>query len=891
VQPEETRPTVLNDLDPKTAAFTIAAALALFITWKTLAFTKRLVGQILDAAFYILGRVFSRRLLTRTSLRQYCRSGLERSASKYLQVPGRRPRSLETDKIFVSLTLEDPAAAVEVNDLASVIGNRICVVGDPGSGKSSVVKNYFRHACRKALKLRQGTYEKQLPVLVELKNWRPNGTAGLPDSELAQEALTVVKSAVTRVHGFEMAALFDSYISDRGIVLLLDGLDEVASTAYPAVARAIRALSELLEDWSPRNTIVLTMRTQFHQQVRMDFDDQFPVTCYLRPLTQAGIREFLERWPFEATKARWSEIHRIAEELADRPTLREMCTNPLILAMYIANDQTADSGDVPETRTEFYSLVVEELIVARRARQLGHSDKRVLRAQREAILGGIAYNNISNPSEPANVASWPQAVEIVERVLSCTTAYAENALRILAKETGIFGEERPGETLRFMHLTFCEFLAAREAVDGRRDGWLELVGLQRSIAASGTRQEKSRLLEVIPFAIGLLPRSRRREAIDDVVKMKDHAMIGRCFLESQMYDHPAWDDYVGRASDSLLARTPDAWSEEWFQALHLLTVVLRDEQRWRLAYSLPASLTLDELFRKLIRSDDARLTKLFTSYASIDPAASLRLTEAIGMNLIVDQPLLLARNLESAPFCEVALKSFQGTSEHEASWASIFTYAAVSNPGVAARLSGRPAGLLASFVADAPQSCSWSKTVPTVESKSDISMPDRRFDSVSVLTVCLTLVRWKDLRPPAKALATSFDAIKRANPPGSLVSRDRLRAIALLMHFSAAAATILRITLLPILPLQAIGAVFVAAATVQSYLVARSGVYRALIYGLDADTKMERFILIVGGLPGLLLIRVTLPNAWRAVALMDSIRTTVSRPDLKRTFEGQPGQG
>jgi hypothetical protein len=101
-------------------------------------------------------------------------------------------------------------------------------------------------------------------------------------------------------------------------------------------------LSLQLTALSEHNTIVLTMRTQFHQQIRDAYRDTFGHAMFLRPFTPSDIYDFLLRWPFGGS--RLDTIARIYNQLTDRPTLRDMCRNPLVLAMYVAEDQL--SGDV-----------------------------------------------------------------------------------------------------------------------------------------------------------------------------------------------------------------------------------------------------------------------------------------------------------------------------------------------------------------------------------------------------------------------------------------------------------------------------------------------------------------------------------------------------------------
>ena len=63
-----------------------------------------------------------------------------------------------------------------------------------------------------------------------------------------------------------MEECFDTYAENTGLFVLLDGLDEVSTSDYARVQSAIIGLSQRLSQMSERSIIVLTMRTQFHQQ-------------------------------------------------------------------------------------------------------------------------------------------------------------------------------------------------------------------------------------------------------------------------------------------------------------------------------------------------------------------------------------------------------------------------------------------------------------------------------------------------------------------------------------------------------------------------------------------------------------------------------------------------
>jgi hypothetical protein len=149
--------------------------------------------------------------------------------------------------------------------------------------------------------------------------------------------------------------------------------------------------------------------------------------------------------------------------------------------MYVNHDHSGGNDVAIDTRTSFYSKVVEELLVARRSRQLELPAKSLLREQREAIFGPLAIEHMLDMldrTQGTNSLSWKRAVELVSQIYSCGAQEAQARFRRLAKDTGLISEERTGESYRFIHLTFCEFFAAKEGAEGRETGWQDLVSAQ-----------------------------------------------------------------------------------------------------------------------------------------------------------------------------------------------------------------------------------------------------------------------------------------------------------------------------------------------------------------------------------------------------------------------------
>jgi hypothetical protein len=539
-----------------------------------------------------------------------------------------------------------------------------------------------------------------LPVIIELKHFSPPGTLK-SDEKSGHWAMLQLRQSVTKVQGFGMTEMFDAFMVGDGVLVLLDGLDEVATERYAGVARTIRALSDFLANQSEKNAVVLTMRSQFHHQIRKDFDDAFPELLYIEPFSAADIYAFLTRWPYRESSD--EQVARIYSELTDRPTLRDMCRNPLVLAMYVAEDQSTGESSNPDVRTAFYDQVVRELFIERRSRQRQTAAHTPLLRQREEIFGRLAYDNITDETQDLNSILRVAAVAKVADARKLTsTADADRELDLLVKDTGIVDEERPGQTLRFIHLSFGEFLAAKYAALRQKGGWDEL--LRRHGEMGG-----SRLIEVLPFALALLPPAEQPDAIDQVAALGDNDLLGRCFLESQAYDHALWPGYVEDERESLLAVSPEHWTENWLQRLRRFTVVARDAEAWGRLSGARIDVAIGNMFSDLVGTDRERLSRVFSSFASHDPAAAFRLAEATGVDLVSDQPALVLRNTSDPPFLATAVhRAIATTPASLRSWAPLLAEAALIQPAVAAYLYARTAPLTALEAAgDLPEARDW----------------------------------------------------------------------------------------------------------------------------------------------------------------------------------------
>lgn len=606
-------------------------------------------------AFAVRGLLFQISPLLRApvsaaiSLREYCRLQLGADNNRWLLVPSKiADIPLDVDNMFVPLVMDRAGRSDQNYNHNTILSteHRIRVIGDPGSGKSSLIKRLFRDACREA---RSSPRNARLPIMIELRKLKIS--ENVPDEELGSWLFGVIKEAAVSVKAYSMSETFDIYAQKSGLLILLDGLDEVGTVEYPRFEIAINEFLSNISQLGTNNVVVLTMRTQFHRQVHRAYSSTLPAVFRIKPFSPSDIYDFLARWPFPGKSGDTRRIQ-VYQDLTDRPNLREMCTNPLVLAMYTAENHSHESPILAESRTDFYLKVTSELIIRRRLQQTGTIPGHAkLREQRERILGNLAFEHLLNSTEPANSINWERALAVTVEVTGCADSEAEIRFRELAKDTGLITEEKPSESFRFIHLTFCEFLAAYEAVRGREGGWERLLSAHKEFTSSSDVSLRTRLHEVIPFASALiLPRSRQISALDELLDLGDRELVVRSLFETKLYEHEAWKLTADRERDELLSTPEDKWDEEWLQRLHTFNVMVRDASQSAVHVHHAVTVNIGEFYQTLLTKQRNSLEQLVSAYAKSDAAAAFNFAELSGFDLSERMPEIVIQNCDQPPF-------------------------------------------------------------------------------------------------------------------------------------------------------------------------------------------------------------------------------------------------
>ena len=637
---------------------------------------------------YRLVRYLRPRAAARLSLRDFALNRLAASPTR-VHIPAAVPVDLPLDRMFVPLTalsLEQDRVSAEQIGRGSY--QRVLLVGDPGSGKSTLVRRIYRDTCRRAI---ISASSGQIPVVIELKNLNQRSPA---TDEENGTLFDIVKRQVVSVHTYSGDNLFESFLDDGRLIVLLDGLDEVRTDDFESVSNGILNLSEQLASANTRNRLVVTTRRQLYVNLPNEITSAFESHLTLEPFTADDMYEFLQRWPFKSRpgiepRRASEEVARIFRNLASQPNIRSMCETPLILAMYVATDQITGGESLPETRPDFYKAVTDELLVRRSGRQMGLSTGlNLLRRNRQRILGRLALEHILDRGQSLNTLNWDKAVKIVQAEEHLSSNEAGVRLRELSRDTGLFTEERREESLRFIHLTFCEFLAAQAIVSGAIKAWNEII---RSIDAVTERTPVAgsveRFAEVIVFATALETNEEvRHQRIRWAIQSGQLEIALKTILDSQPYDDNVVTLEIERMAD-IVAETPgNERDDKWLHIFRQVAMTLRDRELVVREITGNDIGSLASFFKRVVGPEPAGFQELFLSYIRIDAAGALEMARSMGIETAKEYPHILIKTLDEPAVLAHALAEFGRGGSSMRQWASILGVGALYQRSVTTRL-------------------------------------------------------------------------------------------------------------------------------------------------------------------------------------------------------------
>ncbi|HLI30312.1 MAG TPA: SUMF1/EgtB/PvdO family nonheme iron enzyme, partial [Terriglobia bacterium] len=395
--------------------------------------------------------------------------------------------------------------------LQKALRNRkLVIAGDPGSGKTTFLRRIAYELCRETEKPGLQLPQDGFPLFIriaELEEFIRTCRAKEQDHAAPTSKESPAWLAYFLHHRAQElkwrldAEFFEEKLREKSTFVLLDGLDEAANQVdRESMARLFENATQAYSDCR----FVVTTRPGSYQGLST-LDGFQQVT--IEDLKPEAIERFLRHWskslfPADPTTAE-GHCGELLGALRARTEIRRMAANPVMLtALAVVH---WNEKRLPEQRADLYDSILIWLARSREQRPGRERAERCL-----AVLGHLALAMQAQPEGRLTQVSLGPAAEMVQAQFREVApeerfAHAQQFLSQEEVDSGIVVSR--GRELRFWHLTFQEFLAAR-TISGLAEAD------QHKRLLPGRRLYSSEWREVILLLAGILLVKQGPEKVD-----------------------------------------------------------------------------------------------------------------------------------------------------------------------------------------------------------------------------------------------------------------------------------------------------------------------------------------------------------------------------------------
>jgi hypothetical protein len=391
-----------------------------------------------------------------------------------------RPQQIETGET-------DGVDTVRVDEALGA-RRRTIVRGEAGSGKTTLLQWLAVSAARQVFSGPLEDWNACVPFFVRLRRF---ARTQLPAPEAWPAEI-----APALVGDMPNGWVHEQLRAGRALVLI-DGVDELPElrredardwlaglvTAFPAARYLVTSRPPAVaEDWLDSLTFSSTE---------------------LEPMGTRDIQSFIDHWHQAAEDNGASETDQavsgdsadVRRLIREQPALHALATSPLLCAMLCALHRNR-RAQLPRDRVQLYRIALDMLLERRDVERRISEDVDLSLREKELLLQALAYslvaNQVSDEDREAVIEIFRNQLKSMPHVSS----NAESVYRYLLTRSGLV-REPSAERVDFIHRTFQEYLAAKEALDRNlvkmlvreagSDHWRETIVLAAGLAQATQR--------------------------------------------------------------------------------------------------------------------------------------------------------------------------------------------------------------------------------------------------------------------------------------------------------------------------------------------------------------------------------------------------------------------
>ncbi|WP_448601007.1 NACHT domain-containing protein, partial [Thermoflexus hugenholtzii] len=415
----------------------------------------------------------------------------------------------------------------------------LALLGEPGAGKSTALQFIGLCFARAEENWHIERLRVQRPYIPVLLNLQARARL-IAEKEALWDALRVEVREWLQCPEDEAEALLRAWQKDPGLLVLLDGLDEVPEGLRGTVRERIQRFVDSGAGW-----VILASRPAGFQPLRglreytlKPFEDP---EAEALPYLRGWLAALKPEWTAEEREAR---ARRLLEEMRAHPALRRLLDNPLLLRL--SAQHYAQTGEIARGRADLYRLWVEE--AWERAKRRGAKEEEKPRF-RQALQALAWHLHTGGENEETELQK-----ELLKALRAFRVAQSEEEaaewLRRLREQTGLLARLPEAEEGRvryryvFSHQTLREYFVALRLKDAwERDARRAWRFLRLRLHLPDWREPLALLVGSLPEAeaLSLLRRILRARSPEERFLRRDLFLAAALAAESG-YAKAIWED-------------------------------------------------------------------------------------------------------------------------------------------------------------------------------------------------------------------------------------------------------------------------------------------------------------------------------------------------------------